>query len=98
MPADFNGLRDISANTPFAAITIRSLYNEREVFLVTTFPVADAIRPAPSPVVLPHIADGGGYTTEFIWISPENESSITLKHARQIKKLSGTIGIIYSLG
>jgi hypothetical protein len=78
LPAAFIGVLDISSPTPFAAITVRSLYNERQDFLVTTFPVADATRSAPSPIVFPHIADGGGYATQFIFISPTGEANATL--------------------
>jgi enterochelin esterase-like enzyme len=78
LPADFSGVLDISAPTQFAAITIRSLYNEREDFLMTTFPVADATRSAPSPVVFPQIADGGGYVSQFIVLSPMGASGTSL--------------------
>jgi photosystem II stability/assembly factor-like uncharacterized protein len=78
LPADFTGVLDISSTTPFAALTIRSLYNENHDFLMTTFPVADVTRPAPSPIVFPQIADGGGYVTEFILLSPSGASSSML--------------------
>ncbi len=78
LPAGFNGVLDISSTAPFAALTLRSLYNERDDFLMTTFPVADANRPAPSPIVFPQIVDGGGYITQFFFISPSGESSATL--------------------
>jgi hypothetical protein len=78
LPAAFIGVLDISSSTPFAAVTVRSLYNERQDFLVTTFPVADATRSAPSPIIFPHIADGGGYETQFILIGPTGEASATL--------------------
>jgi ligand-binding sensor domain-containing protein len=78
LPSDFTGVLDISSATPFAALTIRSLYNENHDFLMTTFPVADATRPAPSPVVFPQIADGGGYITEFILLSPTGAATSTL--------------------
>jgi hypothetical protein len=61
---------DISADTPFAATTLRSLDNERGDFLLTAFPIAYVDRAAPSPIIFPQIADGGGYTTEFILLSP----------------------------
>ena len=69
LPAQFRGVLDIASDTPFAALTIRSLVNGRNDFLVTTFPVADVTRPAPSPIIFPQIADGGGYKTEFILLN-----------------------------
>jgi len=79
LPANFTGILDISSPARFAAITVRSLYNERNDFLVTTFPFADATRPAPSPIVFPQIVDGGGYATQFILIGPEEETSVRLE-------------------
>jgi enterochelin esterase-like enzyme len=78
LPADFTGVLDISAPTPFAAITVRSLYNERKDFLLTTFPIADVTRSAPSPIVFPHIADGGGYITQFILLSSQGAAETSL--------------------
>jgi hypothetical protein len=78
LPVGFTGVLDVSSTTPFAALTIRSLYNERHDFLMTTFPVADANQVAPSPIVFPQIADGGGYATQFIFISAGEASSSTL--------------------
>jgi hypothetical protein len=68
LPKGYRGVLDISSATPFAALTVRSLTNERGDFLMTTFPIADANQTAPSPVVFPHVADGGGYVTEFMLI------------------------------
>ena len=78
LPAGFTGVLDIASTTPFAALTIRSLYNERHDFLVTTFPIADVNQAAPSPIVFPQIADGGGLVTQFIFLSPGGASSTTL--------------------
>jgi hypothetical protein len=58
---------------------MRSLSNERNDFLLTTFPIADADRAASSPIVFPQIADGGGYVTQFILLSPGPASSTTLE-------------------
>jgi hypothetical protein len=57
---------------------MRSLSNERGDFLLTTFPIADMNRAAPSPIVFPQIADGGGYVTQFILLSPGGASSAKL--------------------
>jgi hypothetical protein len=69
LPPGFTGVLDISSPVPFSALTLRSLDNERGDFLMTAFPIADANQPAPSPVLFPQIADGGGYITEIILIS-----------------------------
>jgi trimeric autotransporter adhesin len=77
LPEGYRGVLDISSTTPFAALTVRSLKNERDDFLMTTFPIADANQIAPSPVVFPHVADGGGYVTEFMLISAGAAASTT---------------------
>ncbi len=78
LPAGFKGVLDIGSESPFAALTLRSLINERSDFLMTTFPVADALRAAPSPTVFTQIVDGGGYVTEFVLVSAGRSSSSTL--------------------
>lgn len=78
LPEGFTGLLDIRSATPFAALTLRSLTNERNEFLMTTFPIADQIVPAPLPIIFPQIADGGGYTTRFFFFSQGETSSATL--------------------
>jgi hypothetical protein len=50
------------------AVTLRELINNRKDTLLTTFPLADD-QPAPGPIVFPQIADGLGFTTQFIFIS-----------------------------
>jgi photosystem II stability/assembly factor-like uncharacterized protein len=78
LPSGFTGVLDISSPVPFSALTLRSLDNERGDFLMTTFPIADANQPAPSPVVFPQIADGGGYVTEIILISAGQAAGTTV--------------------
>ncbi len=78
LPAGFTGVLDISSPVPFAALTLRSLDNERGDFLMTTFPVADANQPAPSPVSFPQVVNGGGYVTEFILISTGEPAATTI--------------------
>jgi hypothetical protein len=80
LPDGFTGILDISSTTPFAALTVRSLMNENNDYLITTFPVADVTQPAPSPIVFPQIADGGGYTTQFILLGASGASSTTINY------------------
>jgi spore coat protein CotH len=74
----FTGVLDLESTTPFVALTLRSLYNTRRDYLITTFPVADLTRSAPFPTVFPQIADGGGYTTQFILLSAGEEARATV--------------------
>jgi hypothetical protein len=78
LPAGFTGVLEISSETPFAALTLRTLINERQEFLMATFPVADADVEAPAPIVFPQVVDGGGYRTQFIFISPTAASTAML--------------------
>ncbi len=78
LPASFTGVLDISAPAPFAALTLRFLSNARGDLLFTTFPIADMTRPAPTPLLFPQLADGGGYRTEFILISAGGSAEATV--------------------
>jgi hypothetical protein len=78
LPAGFTGVLDIRSVMPFAALTMRSLTNERSDVLLTTFPIANVNGAAPSPIVFPQIADGGGFVTEFILLSAGGAAKTTL--------------------
>jgi hypothetical protein len=80
LPVEFTGILDVSSTTPFAALTVRSLMNENNDFLMTIFPVADMNQMAPSPIVFPQIADGGGYMKQFIFLGADGTSSTTLNY------------------
>lgn len=70
LPQGFTGVLEITSPSPFVALTLRLIINGRGDLLMTTFPVADQTRPAPSPLIFPHLADGGGFHTEFILLGP----------------------------
>lgn len=78
LPAGFTGVLDISSDSAFVALTLRSLVNGRGDFLLTTFPIADSTRTAPAPVIFPQIADGGGFQTQFIFIGT-GTTGVTIK-------------------
>lgn len=70
LPAGFTGVLSIEAPTPIAALALRFLTNERSDLIMMTLPVADLTRPAPFPVIFPHIADGGGFQTQLLLLAP----------------------------
>ena len=78
LPSGFQGVLDIKGDTPFAAITYRSLVNEREEILLAAFPVADLSQPPLSPILFPQIADGDGFVTQFILLNASGPSSTRL--------------------
>ena len=53
LPAGFTGVLEISSVDLFAALTLRSLTTSRGDLLLTTFPIADANQPSPTPIVFP---------------------------------------------
>jgi hypothetical protein len=80
-PAGVTGVLEVTATEDIAPLTVRSLVNERGEFLMATFPVIDVdpFAAAPfSPLVFPQFADGGGYRTEIILVSPGGSSTVAL--------------------
>jgi len=75
LPAGFTGVLDISSPQPFVALTLRSLNNAREDFLLTTFPLADFNQIAPNPLIFPQIVDSSGYQTQIILLSTSSNSA-----------------------
>lgn len=66
----FQGSFSFTSDLPVAVIALRGFTNERSDFLMTTLPVADLAAAAPSGTqVLPHYADGGGWTTQIVLIN-----------------------------
>jgi len=67
----FQGTFTFTSNVPIGVVALRGLTNERSEFLMTTLSVVNLSGPPPtSAVVLPHFADGGGFTTSVILINP----------------------------
>jgi pseudomonalisin len=75
LPSGFTGVLDISAPSPFVALTLRSLVNARNDFLLTTFPIADFTQAVIGPLVFPQVADGGGYQTQIILLNTSSAPS-----------------------
>jgi hypothetical protein len=82
LPSGFVGVLDFNftSTNPFVALTLRLTTNSRNEALLTTLPVADQTRAAPSPVNFPQIADGGGYETELIFAGTANAASLVVRY------------------
>jgi len=63
-----------SASQPVAAIALRGFVNERADFLMTTLPIADLARRISGEVVIPHFAEGAGWTTQIALVNPSDEN------------------------
>jgi hypothetical protein len=68
----FQGVLRIGASSGLiSVIGLRGHYNERRDFLIATTPAANESVPGPSAdAYFPYLAEGGGYTTQFILSSP----------------------------
>jgi hypothetical protein len=56
-------------------VGLRTRINERGDFLITTVPPVDEAVVSSPGVVFPHIADSGGYTTQFVLYGPSGAAS-----------------------
>jgi len=71
------GALTFSSNVPVSVIALRGLTNERNEFLISTLPVINTVTaPVTSQIVLPHFADGTGWTTSVLLVNP-TDAAIT---------------------
>jgi len=80
LPDPFSGVLRISTSSSdgISAVGLRSLYNEQGDFLITTTPPTDEAPPTDaSERIFPHLAFGGGYSTEFVLFSGKYGQSST---------------------
>jgi hypothetical protein len=69
--ATFQGTFTFTSNVPVAVVALRGFTNERGDFLMSTQPVIDTtIAPSSATAVVPHFADGGGWTTQVLLVNP----------------------------
>lgn len=78
LPEGFRGVLRISSDTPITAIGLRTRYNERGEFLISTMPAVGENTSKNGPLFFPHIVSGGGYTSEFILMNSAGTSGATL--------------------
>ena len=77
LPSTFQGVVQISTTSlnSISVVGLRGRYNERRDFLLATTPAIDENLVTGEPTLFPYIAEGGGYTTQFILLSPSAGSS-----------------------
>lgn len=70
------GVLRFSASAPISVVSLRSRYNERRDFLITTTTPTDETRPPlSSELLFPHLAEGGGYTMQLILLAPRPDQA-----------------------
>jgi len=79
MPGSFRGILRISTDSAqVSAIGLRTVYNERGEFLITTTqPTSETAAPASGQLLMPHLPDGGGFTSQIILYSESGGQSPT---------------------
>jgi hypothetical protein len=75
-PSPFSGALTFNSTKPVAVVALRGIHNERSDFLVTTLPVVDLNASSPVATVLPHFADGGGWSSTVMLVNPTNNSMV----------------------
>ena len=66
----FRGVLRMSSSNSIVVVSLRTRYNERGDFLITTTPATnEASASSSGELMFPHIVDRGGYTTQFILFS-----------------------------
>jgi hypothetical protein len=90
LPTPFKGVLRISTTSGgLSVVGLRTRTNERGDFLFTTTPPSNENSPATTaPVYFPQVADGGGYTTQFILFS--GSAGQTASGALQLNKQDGS--------
>jgi trimeric autotransporter adhesin len=73
----FQGTFTFTSNLPVGVIALRGLINERGDFLMSTLPVINPIDSSGTPIeVIPHYADGGGWTTQVLLVNPTDTLAV----------------------
>ena len=70
------GTFTFSSSAPVAATALRGFTNERAEFLITALPVAPLAPAGGQTVLIPHYADGGGWTTLVLLVNPTDTAMV----------------------
>jgi hypothetical protein len=70
-----HGTFTFTSTQPVGAVALRGLTNERSQFLLTTVPIVGLPDTSAGIVILPHFADGGGWSTQVFLVNPADTAS-----------------------
>jgi hypothetical protein len=88
-PSSLTGTFTFTSNIPVSVVALRGRVNERGEFLLTTLPVTDlSAAPSAAPIVFPHFAAGGGWTTQIVLVNP---TDATLTGGLEFRGPSGQV-------
>src|SRR5262249_31073400 len=67
----FQGTFSFTSTLPVGVVALRGFTNERGEFLMSTLPVVDTTAAVKTGIlVIPHFADGGGWSTQIFLVNP----------------------------
>jgi glucose/arabinose dehydrogenase len=69
-PSNFSGSITLNSSIPVSIVALRGILNTRSDLLTTTLPVVDLESVSNTPAIVPHLAAGGGWTTEVLLVNP----------------------------
>jgi hypothetical protein len=77
-PDIFQGIIELTSETPVAVMALRGRYNERGDFLFTSIPVINLSDTSgtTSEMMFPHIVSGAGFTSELVIFSSTTGSTV----------------------
>jgi len=66
LPSGFKGIARLTAPSSLSVAALRTRYNERQDFLITTTPPLNESLPALPELIFPHVVSGQGYSTNIV--------------------------------
>jgi CotH protein len=81
------GTFTFESTSPVFAIALRGLTNERSQFIISTLPIINLSAPSTGSVI-PHFAEGGGWTTQTILVNPTSQ---TIRGTAEFNPNGGTV-------
>ncbi len=79
LPPGFTGVLDVSSQTPFIILALRSIVTDGKDVRLSTFLPADLTLKPPTPIVFPQVVDGNGYATEFLLLGAGTPGTATIR-------------------